>query len=243
MGLRTSATVVVAAVDSINKDKADLVCTGVNDNLQITAAIALLPAFGGKILLLGGNYNFTSVVAINKNNTIIEGVGVSTRIFSNSASFTFFQATSLLGFKNMCMDTTNNGVAISGLLTYVYNCKFIGFYYAIQNTNNEAKIYSNNITNGTLSGSVGINNAGLKVNIYQNIISCGIPSANKGIVNTGGQSTIQNNIIYEPDGGLAISDTSGNSRVLFNQCKSLANIQVGTSVKYLTGTDWNSIIT
>ena len=54
----SAATLVVAASDSTAKDKtnADYVCDGTDDHVQIQAALDALPAQGGSVLLLAGNY-------------------------------------------------------------------------------------------------------------------------------------------------------------------------------------------
>ncbi len=58
-----AATVVVAASDSLNKAAANYVCDGVADEVEIHAAIAALPATGGKVVLLEGNYSANIVIA------------------------------------------------------------------------------------------------------------------------------------------------------------------------------------
>ena len=54
-----SATFVVAASDSLHKERADYVCLGVDDQVQIQAAIDALPANGGKISFAEGIYKIT----------------------------------------------------------------------------------------------------------------------------------------------------------------------------------------
>ena len=53
---REGATFVIAASDSVHKERADYVCDGTDDDVQIQAAIDALPASGGKIVLLEGNF-------------------------------------------------------------------------------------------------------------------------------------------------------------------------------------------
>ena len=62
---RAGATVVVAAANSRNQDRADLVCDGVADQLTLQQAVYLLPEVGGSILLLEGDYwlDLTAVTA------------------------------------------------------------------------------------------------------------------------------------------------------------------------------------
>ena len=54
----SGATFVVAASDSKNKEKADYVCDGVDDQVEIQAAIDALPVSGGKISLSEGFFLF-----------------------------------------------------------------------------------------------------------------------------------------------------------------------------------------
>src|SRR5690606_37350417 len=53
---RTTATYIVAASDSVNKDKADYVADGTNDEVEIQAALDALPSTGGLVYLLEGTY-------------------------------------------------------------------------------------------------------------------------------------------------------------------------------------------
>lgn len=76
-GIRT-ATKVIAANDSADKDKADYVCDGSHDEMQIIQAINDLPSCGGRILLLEGTYNIEGTININKDRVVIEGQGVCT---------------------------------------------------------------------------------------------------------------------------------------------------------------------
>jgi len=72
----SGATFVVAASDSLNKEKADYICDGVADDVEIQAALDAL-TFGGKILLMEGTYNFSNSIVFNENNSnsTIEGLG------------------------------------------------------------------------------------------------------------------------------------------------------------------------
>jgi len=77
----------VAASDAPNslKVKADYICDGIDDQVEIQSAIDALPDGGGKILLLGGQYNVDKAgdhYCINlRNNTTLEGLGWGTVIY------------------------------------------------------------------------------------------------------------------------------------------------------------------
>jgi len=81
---------IIAASDSsdLNKSKADYICDGVDDQVEIQAAIDELPSEGGKIQLLEGNFNISD--RINSiDNLIISGMGYATQlIIGDTTAFT-----------------------------------------------------------------------------------------------------------------------------------------------------------
>ncbi|MCK9601323.1 MAG: right-handed parallel beta-helix repeat-containing protein [Sphaerochaeta sp.] len=72
-----TATIVVAASDSLNKAAANYVCDGTADNVEIQAAIDALPVGGGKVVLLDGNYSIAAIIQVDSYVTI-EGQGWNT---------------------------------------------------------------------------------------------------------------------------------------------------------------------
>ena len=83
-----TATYVVAASNSsdASKAQADLVCDGTADDVQIQAAIDALPVGGGKVSLLEGTYNTTTVISISGTSVVLAGMGDSTIIKRTSGS-------------------------------------------------------------------------------------------------------------------------------------------------------------
>jgi hypothetical protein len=98
-----SATIVIAASDSSEKSKAqaDYVCDGIDDQVEINAAIAALPTTGnvnlpghgeatdvnqgGNVLLLEGSYNLTAPIdASGKSNVTLEGIGPASIIYNSA---------------------------------------------------------------------------------------------------------------------------------------------------------------
>jgi parallel beta-helix repeat protein len=79
-----TATFVVAASNSENKDKADYICTGTDDQGKVMEGIADLPAGGGSIVLLEGTYtvdaNNDPIKISSVDNVTIQGQGKSTKI-------------------------------------------------------------------------------------------------------------------------------------------------------------------
>ncbi len=67
---------VVAAVDSRNKEGADFHCDGVRDEFQINKAIREAgKGGGGEIILLEGNYSISETIKIEKHNITLSGEG------------------------------------------------------------------------------------------------------------------------------------------------------------------------
>ena len=81
---RSSATLVVAASDSLHPERADYICDGVDDQVEIQAAIDALPSGGGKVLLMDGTFNVHTCIYINRDNVVLEGY--SANIFQTDGS-------------------------------------------------------------------------------------------------------------------------------------------------------------
>ncbi len=83
-----TATFVVAAADADARlqASADFVCPGSNDHVVINAAVAALPAGGGKVHLTAGTYSIGGVagtyggISIFRGNVILTGEGQGTRL-------------------------------------------------------------------------------------------------------------------------------------------------------------------
>jgi len=74
------ATYIVAANNSVNKNKADYVCDGVADEVEINQALNALPSNGGSVCLLEGTYSINNSINISGNNIKLYGNGFGTRI-------------------------------------------------------------------------------------------------------------------------------------------------------------------
>lgn len=75
-------TLSVAANDASDESKAraDYVCDGVDDDIDINAALAALPGVGGKISLSEGTFNISNPIDIPNDDITLEGMGNSTYI-------------------------------------------------------------------------------------------------------------------------------------------------------------------
>ena len=82
-----AATKLVAANDASDavKQAADYLCDGVDDQIQVQAAIDALPACGGKIALSEGEFNFSGHVSL-LSNIWFEGCGDATLLYLVDAS-------------------------------------------------------------------------------------------------------------------------------------------------------------
>lgn len=78
------ATIVVAAVDSLDKSGAKYICDGVDDQEEIQDAIGDLPAGGGRVQLLDGTFNISGKISM-KQNSVLNGVGIGTILTPSSA--------------------------------------------------------------------------------------------------------------------------------------------------------------
>lgn len=100
-----TATVVVAASDSLNKAAANYICDGVDDDVEIQEAIDALPAGGGKVILLDGNYVMNVLVTRAIDAITIEGQGRSTHLSNDDATPIFSSGTQARWiFKNFSTD-------------------------------------------------------------------------------------------------------------------------------------------
>jgi len=76
---RQAATLVIAAYDSNSTERADYVCDGTADEVQINQAITALNGVGGKVLLLEGHYNIAASIILD-DDILLEGQGFYTII-------------------------------------------------------------------------------------------------------------------------------------------------------------------
>lgn len=135
LGVTSTASVTVRASDSRGTCSADFTCTGSNDQTVINAALAALPANGGSVILLGGTYNISGSIVIDRKSVRLagetmgfwaefvdgmpttsaaEGVG-ATKIKASAATFPLIKIdnTSIAGATGR-----TNGVTITQLYLY-----------------------------------------------------------------------------------------------------------------------------
>ncbi len=91
---------------------ADYTCTGVNDNVTIQTAINALPAIGGKLQFLAGNYSFGATVSRAIDNVTIAGVGRAT-YFAYDGGTAIFSAGVQSGWSFQDFRTDAGGVTVT----------------------------------------------------------------------------------------------------------------------------------
>ena len=77
---KNNTTLIVAASDSLDTTRADYVCDGVEDEVQINQAIQALPANGGRVSLLEGRFQIKTQVLMNVDNVALVGCGKATEL-------------------------------------------------------------------------------------------------------------------------------------------------------------------
>lgn len=97
----------------------DYTCDGTSDNVQFQAALNALPANGGKLHILGGQYNFDTTVTRAIDNVVIEGVGYSTYLVYNGATAIFIAGGNRWQFQDIRFD---NGYITASTDTIVVRC-------------------------------------------------------------------------------------------------------------------------
>ena len=120
---KAAATFIVAASDSLHKERADYVCDGVDDHVEIQAAFDALPATGGEVLLLDGTYTIEVTITMDSYQTL-RGCGRNTIITTTTSTLNMITATGGSGTEkagiliaDICIDgqagsITNNDIGI-----------------------------------------------------------------------------------------------------------------------------------
>lgn len=125
---RRQATLTIAASDSSawSRRCADYVCDGVDDHVQIQAAIDALPATGGEVFLLDGRYNIEVALVLDSYQTL-RGCGRNTILTTTTAGLTIITATGGSGTErigilitDLCIDGNAGGVAGNYGIVWTY---------------------------------------------------------------------------------------------------------------------------
>jgi len=161
------ATIVVAASDSLTPS-GDYVCDGVDDHVQILAALAALPATGGTVMLLEGTYNCEASIAMTSYDRLV-GNGRGTILTTTTANLDIITAvggggTEIIGIEiaNLTVDGTA-GAAVNDMGIYWDFVDYSSIHHVWSINNGEEGIHIKNSdwnriqssvteTNGTTGG-------------------------------------------------------------------------------------------
>jgi parallel beta-helix repeat protein len=238
---KSQATKIVAAYNSIDKTRADFVCNGINDDVEIQAAIDSLPDQGGSVYLKEGNYSISSSIVISKENVKLFGAGANSVIqwASNIPCITSTYSSLVIDGIRLngpgSSNTSANGIdiSLSGNCTInkcnISNCRY-GIYIHGNSpgnyiTNNFVghcyySIYFNEVVKSIINSNqlyVGTRGVFLTNGSSTNLISSNCIngfSESGAYLNGVWDCIISNNIIFNSIMGGIIADGGGNGNSL-----------------------------
>jgi parallel beta-helix repeat protein len=104
---KREATLIIAASDSNDTDRADYVCDGTADQTEINNAISSLPANGGRVLLLDGNFSINGSIIVSRDNVTLQGQGRGTAItWSQADHCVKAEGKEDIVIRDLCLDGT-----------------------------------------------------------------------------------------------------------------------------------------
>jgi len=109
---------------------ADYVCDGTDDDVQWQAALDALPAGGGKLVALAGNYSFGATVSRAIDNVTIEGTGYGSYFAYNGSTALFsIGSQNKWTFRDLRIDA--GGITTASASDWIFDNVYIGSdYYA-----------------------------------------------------------------------------------------------------------------
>jgi len=201
-----TATVIVAALGSSlqAKAQADFVCDGVNDHVEIQAAIDVLPATGGEVKLLEGTYNIEATINLDSYQTL-RGCGRNTNLATVTANLTFLSAVGGAGTEktgiivaDLQIDGGAGAISDYGISFYYVDYSFIQNVYSRRHAS--CGMLLENSDFNTIEGNVCQGNSdGIRLHISNN-------------------NTITGNNCPGNDYGIRLRDTCSNNTVVGNTC-------------------------
>ena len=117
---KTSTFIVASADAEDQRTYADFVCDGIDDHIELQAALDKLGIVGGKIYLTEGAYNLGAPLTRQIDNVMIEGAGRATRLKFNGND-AIISAGKQAGWNLIDFDTDGGGVDISSATESVAN--------------------------------------------------------------------------------------------------------------------------
>ena len=163
-GKRTARFVVGTSTAGWTAADVDYLCDGVDDQVEINAAIQTLPEGGGEIVILDGTYNITAKIDVNKDNVSVRGNGNATILKRMWNSSEDEGVITLKGVKGCRVE----GLQIDGNRVSYTSNRNHGIYLSFssnENTvtgntcnNNDYGIYLGSSSNNTVTGNTCNNN-------------------------------------------------------------------------------------
>ena len=162
-GVKTCRFVIGTSTTGWTEKDCDYLCDGVDDQIEINAAIQALPETGGEIKVLDGTYNITASILIDKERVTFCGCGQSTifkRMWKDYGSAVIAFSKSYCIFKNFQIDGNKSvyGDMGSGLYLTEENMTDILVKNVFSNNNKTYGIYLDSATNSTVTGNKCNNN-------------------------------------------------------------------------------------
>jgi len=185
------------------------VCDGVNDHVEVQAALDALPATGGKVHLLEGTYNVESTINLDSSQTI-RGCGRNTILVTSTADVYFISAvggagTEKIGIVVADLQIDGGAGAISdcgihfnyvdySLIQNVYSRRHADFGILLENSD------FNTISGNTCRENTGgLNKDGIRLDSSNN-------------------NTIIGNTCQGNDYGIRLRDSNSNNTIVGNTC-------------------------
>lgn len=104
---RTCRFVIGTSTSGWTSADCDYLCDGINDNLEIQAAIDDLPTTGGEITILDGIYNLSVLISVNKENIVLKGNSASGTILNCISSNGLSISKNYIEIKNLTIKNSN----------------------------------------------------------------------------------------------------------------------------------------
>lgn len=146
-----TATLVVAASDSLHPEKADYQCDGINDHMEIQAALDALPATGGEVKLLDGTYNCEVAAGRNISNVTVKGNGKNTILTTSTPNLAFLSFVGASGAELTGIIIAD--LQIDGGASLISDC---GIYFEYVDYSFIQNVYSRRHASGSGSYQAGI---------------------------------------------------------------------------------------
>lgn len=185
---RVARFVVGTSTAGWTEEEVDYLCDGVDDQVEINAAIIALPATGGEVIILDGTYNLTASIKMEKNNITLSGVENATilnRGFDGDSSNRgmIYVTQSGITIKNLILEGNKDTYSATGYDYYNNGINCSGYQYG-----NIA--IDNNICRNI--GDIGIEVGGYRVS-NSRIINNKVLDSKSGIRSSSSDAIVCNN--------------------------------------------------